>query len=242
MTTHAMWRGQIDLVSRKGYRAVAYDARGHGQSTVSPSPYRMGQLADDVIALLDALGVERAHFVGLSLGGMIAFDLLTRYPQRLLSAVVCDARADSPDFFAAPWDERIALARDEGMKMLASPTIARWAGAQFRESDAARALYRMICDMPVEGFVGTARALQDFDFRGGLGNVRVPVTLICGENDGVLPEEMGALAARIPGSIIELVANAGHLPNLENSGDFNAALLRHLARVVAQQENRNGSM
>ncbi|GGX23760.1 3-oxoadipate enol-lactonase [Pigmentiphaga litoralis] len=228
MTTHAMWREQIELLSHAGYRTVAYDARGHGRSTVLPSPYRMQQLADDAIALLDALDIARAHVVGLSLGGMIAFDLLTRYPQRLSSAVICDARADSPDFFARPWDERIALAKDQGMQPLASPTIARWAGAQFRVSDSARALYQMICDTPVEGFIGTARALQDFDFRQGLGEVDVPVTLICGENDGVLPAEMAALAAQIPQSVMTVIANAGHLPNLENPAEFNTALLRHM--------------
>jgi 3-oxoadipate enol-lactonase len=232
MTTHAMWWRQIDLLSKAGYRAVAYDARGHGSSVVSPAPYRMQQLTDDVIGLLDALSIDRAHFVGLSLGGMIAFDLATRYPHRLSSAVICDARADSPEFFARPWDERIELAREQGMTPLASPTIARWAGAQFCESEAARILHRTICDTPVEGFVGTARALQDFDFRDNLGTVRLPVTLICGDNDGVLPAEMAALTAQIPNSTLEIIPRAGHLPNLENTADFNAALLRHFAHAA----------
>lgn len=232
MTTHAMWQGQVDLLSRAGYRAIAYDARGHGASVVSPAPYGMRQLGDDVIGLLDALDIERVHFVGLSLGGMIAFDLATRYPQRLSSAVICDARADSPASFVQPWDERIALAREQGMKPLASPTIARWFGAGFRESEGARAIHRMICDTPVEGFVGTARALQDFDFRAGLDRIDLPATLICGDSDGVLPDEMATLARRIPGAVLEMIPAAGHLPNIENPAAFDAALMRHFARAA----------
>ncbi|AOB32069.1 hypothetical protein AKI39_17190 [Bordetella sp. H567] len=232
MTTHAMWQGQVERLSRAGYRAIAYDARGHGASVVSPAPYQLTQLADDVIGLLDAMGIARAHFVGLSLGGMIAFDLATRHPRRLCSAVICDARADSPESFARPWEERIELAREQGMKALASPTVARWFGAGFRESDPARAIHRMLCETPVEGFVGTARALQDFDFRPGLDEVDLPMTLICGENDGVLPAEMAALAHRIPGAVLEMIPAAGHLPNIENPTAFDAALMRHLARVA----------
>ncbi|WP_176463991.1 alpha/beta fold hydrolase [Bordetella genomosp. 11] len=232
MTTHAMWQGQLDRLSQAGYRAIAYDARGHGASVVSPAPYRMRQLGDDVIGLLDALDIAHAHLVGLSLGGMIAFDLATRHPTRLLSAVICDARADSPEAFAAPWDERIEMARGQGMKALASPTIDRWFGAGFRESGQARAIHRMICETPVEGFVGTGRALQDFDFRPGLDKVDLPVTLICGDNDGVLPAEMASLAQRIPGAVLEMIPGAGHLPNIENPAAFDAALMRHLARVA----------
>jgi 3-oxoadipate enol-lactonase len=234
MTTSAMWQRQVDLLCQAGYRAIAYDARGHGSSAVSPAPYAMHQLAEDVIGLLDALGIERTHFVGLSLGGMIAFDLLTRHDRRLLSAVICDARADSPESFARPWDERIELAYAQGMQALASPTIARWFGAGFRESADARAVHAMVSNTPVEGFVATARALQDFDFRSRLGDVNLPVTLICGDNDGVLPAEMAQLAQRIPGAVLEMIPGAGHLPNVENPLDFNAALMRHFTRLAAR--------
>ncbi len=119
-------RSRSSWLRLAGYRAIAYDARGHGASVVSPAPYGMRQLADDVVGLLDALDIERAHVVGLSLGGMIAFDLATRHPRRLCSAVICDARADSPESFAQPWDERIALVREQGMESPAGSTVARW--------------------------------------------------------------------------------------------------------------------
>jgi 3-oxoadipate enol-lactonase len=231
MTTHGMWRGQLDVLRRAGYRAIAYDGRGHGASVCTPAPYTMRQLGDDVIALLDALHIERVHLVGLSLGGMIAYDLLARRPDRLISAVVCDARADAPPSFAAPWDERIGIARTQGMAALASPTIERWFGAAARPSDDVRRIHAMLCDTPVEGFVGTGRALQQFDVRGELAGVRMPVTLVCGENDGVLPEEMAALAKQIPGAVLELIPAAGHLPNVENPTAFDAALLRHFERT-----------
>ncbi|CAM3627846.1 AB hydrolase-1 domain-containing protein [Bordetella sputigena] len=234
MTTHAMWRPQFDMLCRAGYRVIAYDARGHGASTVSPAPYTVRQLGDDVIGLLDAMNIQAVHFVGLSLGGIVAFDLAARHPRRLASAVICDARADAPESFARPWDERIALARAEGMQALASPTVARWFGAAARETEEARAVHRLICDTPVEGFAGTAMALKRFDFLAGLAGIRLPVTLVCGDNDGVLPEEMSSLAKRIPGAVLEMIADAGHLPNIENAAAFNAALARHFARVAAR--------
>ncbi|WP_157792975.1 alpha/beta fold hydrolase [Bordetella genomosp. 8] len=234
MTTHAMWQGQFGLLRQAGYRIIAYDARGHGASTVTPAPYTMRQLGDDVIALMDAMEIDAVHLVGLSLGGMIAFDLAVRHPRRLSSAVICDARADSPPSFAGPWDERIALARAEGMQSLASSTIARWFGAAGRETDAVRVVHRLICDTPVEGFAGTAAALKDFDFRDGLDGVDLPVTLICGEDDGVLPAEMASLARRIPRSVLEMIPSAGHLPNIENRAAFDAALMRHFARVAGR--------
>ncbi|OZI18672.1 hypothetical protein CAL26_13260 [Bordetella genomosp. 9] len=234
MTSHAMWQGQFELLRQAGYRVIAYDARGHGASTVTPAPYSMRQLGDDVIALMDAMRIDMVHLVGLSLGGMIGFDLAGRHPRRLASAVICDARADSPASFAAPWDERIALARAQGMQSLAAPTIARWFGAAGRETDAARAVYRLICETPVEGFAGTAAALKDFDFRDGLDGVDLPVTLICGEDDGVLPAEMASLAQRIPGAVLEMIPAAGHLPNIENRAAFDAALMRHFARVAGR--------
>lgn len=233
MTTHAMWHRQIELLGNSGYRAMAYDGRGHGHSVVSPAPYTLGQLTDDLVGLLDALHVERAHVVGLSLGGMIGFDLICRFAQRIMSAVICNARADSPASFAQAWDERIGLAQAQGMQALAWPTLTRWTGAGFRDSQDALALHQQIVDTPVQGFVGTARALQDFDFLDGLPQVDVPVTLICGEHDGVLPAEMTRLSGVIRHSVLELIPDAGHLPTAENPAAFDAALLRHFARITS---------
>lgn len=230
MTSSAMWKHQLQLLRGEGYRAIAYDARGHGRSSVSPPPYDLPGLADDVAALLDALRLARVHFVGLSLGGMVAFDLMARYPQRLLSAMICDARADAPEIFARPWDERIGVARSRGMQALAEPTTARWFGADFRASAQAGAIRALICETPVQGFIGTARAIQSFDYRFALARAAMPVTLLCGENDASLLPEMAALAAQISGAVMETTPGAGHLPNVENPLHFDAALLRHLAR------------
>jgi 3-oxoadipate enol-lactonase len=90
----------------------------------------------------------------------------------------------------------------------------------------------MMCDSPVEGFVGTARALQQFDYLDSLDRIALPVTLICGANDGVLPAEMASLAQRIPGAVLEMIPDAGHLPNIENPAAFDAAFMRHFARVA----------
>jgi 3-oxoadipate enol-lactonase len=227
MTNAGMWNPQASLL-RDTFRVVRYDSRGHGQSTAGSPDYSMGMLATDVIAILDALDLGKVHFVGLSLGGIVGFDLALNHPRRLLSLAICDARADSPEQFARPWDARIEAAQWQGMQALVEPTMARWFGSDFLQTAQADEVRSMIRDTSLEGFVATARALQSYDYRRLTGCANAPITLIAGERDGVLPSVMQSLATQIEHASFELIASAGHLPNLENPQAFNEALLRHL--------------
>lgn len=229
-----MWASQATLLAQQGWRVVRIDTTGHGASPAPRVPVTMDGLAADTVAVLDALGIARAHYVGLSLGGMSGFGLGIRHPDRVLSLVLCDARADAPPAVAAPWDERIALAQQHGScAPLAAPTIERWFGTAFVAAQPAicQHLQHIAAATSVDGFVGCARAIQGLDYLDAVEGIRAPVTLIVGANDGVLPAAMQDLHQRIAGSVLETVADAGHLPNIDQPADFGKALDRHFARL-----------
>jgi 3-oxoadipate enol-lactonase len=231
-----MWESQVRLLASRGFRVVCVDTRGHGASAASPAPYAMGDLVADTVDVLDALKVAKAHYVGLSLGGMSGFGLGIAHADRLASLCLCAARADAPPAVAAPWDERIAIAEAQSScAPLAQPTIERWFGKAYVESHPAIAerFVRAAAATSVEGFKGCARAIQSLAYLDDVGRISTPTTLIVGANDGVLPQAMSVLHARIPGSVLELVADAGHLPNIDQPEAFDAALLRHFDRVTA---------
>ncbi len=233
LTSSAMWRGQVDLLTRLGLFVVAVDTRGHGDSVATPAPYSMSMLVNDVLTVLDALGIGRAHFMGLSLGGMIGIGLGIGHADRLLSLVVCDARADSPDSFCAPWPERIEIARCQGCAALATSTVERWFSREFIEThpEEVRSITEMIAKTSVTGFVGSAQALMQLDYLGAVDVIATPMTLVVGENDGALPAVMSDLHQRCAASEFEVIPNAGHLPNVEQPDAFNAALSRHFGRL-----------
>ncbi len=234
LASNAMWRGQVELLARHGLFVVGLDTRGHGDSVATPGPYSMSMLVDDALSVLDALGIERAHFIGLSLGGMIGLGLGIEHTGRLSSLVVCDARADAPEAFRAPWPERIDIAKSHGCAALARSTTERWFGHDFvrAQPDETRRITEMITGTSVAGFVGCAQALMHLDYLGKIDRIKIPVTLIVGENDGPLPSAMTHLNRRIADSVMEVIANAGHLPNIDQPEAFNAALSRHFSRVL----------
>ncbi len=235
LTSHRMWDAQAALLAAHGWRVVALDTRGHGASSASPPPYRIDELVGDVVAVLDALGIARAHYVGLSLGGMIGFGLGIAHPERVLSLVLCDTRADAPAAYAAPWDARIELARAHGCAALADATLERWFGRAFLDAhpDTAAAIGGLIAATPVDGFEGCARAIQGLDLLDRVERIGAPTTLLVGANDGDLPQVLAQLRARMRDAELEVIADAGHLANVDQRERFDAALLRHFARLAA---------
>jgi 3-oxoadipate enol-lactonase len=230
LSASMMWEEQATLLASEGWRVVRADTRGHGASHAPKAPYTMQDLGDDTIAVLDALKIDRAHYVGLSLGGMSGLGLGIAHADRLLSLCICDARADAPPAVAAPWDERITIAAAQGCGALATATVERWFGKAFLEANPAVA-QRFIATAtanPAEGFIGCARAIQGLNYLADVGSITAPTTLVVGGNDGVLPQVMRELQALIPNSVLAEIPNAGHLPNIDQPEAFNTALLRHL--------------
>lgn len=237
LSSSMMWERQAAMLAGRGWRVIRADIRGHGASAAPASPYAMEDLVADTVGVLDLLSLDRVHYIGLSLGGMIGFGLGIGHADRLLSLCLCDARADAPPAFAAPWDERIAIARRLGCAALAESTAERWFGKDFLESHPATAqrFHDVMAGTPVDGFEGCARAIQKLDYLTSLASIAVPTTLIVGGNDGPLPQAMREIQALIRGATLEVVADAGHLPNIDQPDAFEAALLRHLERVVPGQ-------
>lgn len=234
LSSGMMWQAQAELLAAAGWRVVRADTRGHGDSSAPTGDCTMDDLADDVVAVLDALGVARAHYVGLSLGGMTGFGLGLRHPDRLLSLCLCDCRADMPAPLGAAWDERIALAQTQGCAALAESTTERWFGPAFlgAQPETAQRFRAAVAATSVAGFRACARAIQGLDYLPRVATIDVPTTLIVGANDGPFPQAMTELRERMAGSVLELIPGAGHLPNIDQPEAFNAALLRHFARVA----------
>jgi 3-oxoadipate enol-lactonase len=230
LTSTKVWLAQIALLVQQGYRVVSVDARGHGQSSEPHTTCSMDDLVADHIDVLDALAIHHVHFMGLSLGAMVGLGLGILHPHRIASLILCSGRADAPPAVAAPWDERIAVAREQGTAALADSTAERWFGKEFLQADpaTARTVKEMVGGTSVGGFIACARALQGLDYLNRVGNIAAPVQLIAGARDGALPDVIRDLQRRIRGANLELIPDAGHLPNIEQPAAFNDMIVRRL--------------
>ncbi len=225
-----MWDEQV-AVLKQDFRVLRFDTRGHGQSAAAPGPYDFVQMAEDVRGLLDALRVEKTHFVGLSMGGMIGQSLGLRHPQRLLSLTLADTASRQPVGAEKIWAERIALARAQGMQALEESTLARWFTESCRNAQPAtmQRIGAMIRTTPVEGYANCGFAIARINFTDQLKAIRCPVLVIVGEDDPGTPVAMSKeIQAAIPGSELVVLPRAAHLSNIEQAAAFNGALLSFL--------------
>jgi len=224
---HSMWDRQAS-VFQKRFRVLRYDTRGHGQSSSTPGPYSIELLAKDVIALLDAQGLDRAYFCGLSMGGMIGMWLGINAPERLNKLVLCNtgARIGTRE----TWDTRIETVRKNGMKSVASAVVERWFTPAFRQKSPATisSTLKMIESANPDGYAACCAAIRDFDCREQLGKIRTPTLVISGAHDPATPPADGRfLAQEIPAArYVEL--NAAHLSNIEDQDRFNHELASFL--------------
>lgn len=228
-STAAMWAGQVPVLAER-FRVVAVEARGHGGSPVPPGPYALDDLVDDTLALLDRLGIARASFVGLSLGGMTALRLAARAPQRVdRLAVLCTSALLGP---ASSWHERAAAVRADGTGSIAQTVVSRWLTGPGRAAhpEQVAALEAMVAAVPDEGYAGCCEAIAAMDLRADLPRILAPTLAIAGADDPATPpEHLEAIAAGVPGARLLVLPRAAHLANLEQPDAVNAALLLHLA-------------
>jgi 3-oxoadipate enol-lactonase len=229
LSSSMMWLEQAYLLSSTGWRVVAIDTRGHGQSECQSVTCTMDDLVADTIAVMDALKIDKAHYMGLSLGGMSGVGLGVQHAHRLLSMVLCDCRADMPAPMGDVWNDRITSAISEGCQSLAVATTERWFGIPFIEANdvVGKAFRQTIASTTATGFVSCARAIQGLNYLDQVAQIKVPTTLIVGAKDGPLPQAMQDMQQRMPGAKLEIIPNAGHLPNIDQSVLFNAAMMRH---------------
>lgn len=225
-----VWEPQVAAL-RARYRLVRFDTLGHGGTDAPEGPYSLEGLARDTLALMDALKIERAGFVGLSLGGMIAQELALQAPERLACLVLCSTTSRIPPEAGPLWSQRIRTAAAEGMEPLVAPTIVRWFTRPFRERrpDVVEAISAMIRATPPAGYIGCCRAIMHLDLTERLGAVRLPTLIVVGEEDQGTPVSASqAIHERIAGSRLEVIPAAAHLCNVERADEINRLLLDFL--------------
>jgi 3-oxoadipate enol-lactonase len=222
-----MWDSQAEPFSEP-FRLLRFDARGHGQSTVTPGPYTIEQLSWDIVHLLDALQIDRAYFCGLSMGGLIGMFLGTNAAKRFHKIALCSTAAKIGT--AETWSTRIQTVQKGGMKAVADAVLDRWFTAEFRSKHSAEVqrVRAMLESTSPDGYVASCAAVRDSDQRDTVGNIRVPCMIVVGSEDpGTPPMEARFLGKTIPGA--QLVELAGsHLCNIESKGEFNRHVLQFL--------------
>jgi 3-oxoadipate enol-lactonase len=224
LSDHRMWDRVVELVSRD-FSVLRYDLRGHGRSNAPPAPYTMAQLADDVPVLLDALGLDRVHFVGTSLGGMIGQQLGARHAQRLLSLTLANTGAAQAARQA--WEERITVVRRNGVAALADATLDRWFPAAFQRAmpgEIAR-MRSILLDTSNEGYIGCASAVRDLAQLDLLPLIQVPTLVIAGTLDEAIPHAATAKLAELVRGAKLVSLPTGHQAAVEHPEAFAEAWL-----------------
>jgi 3-oxoadipate enol-lactonase len=229
-STLDMWRPQVAPLSER-FRVIRVDHRGHGGSPVPPGPYRIADMAGDVLALLDALGVERVAWCGLSMGGMVGMYLGSEAPERLTSLTLCCTSAHFPD--PTVWKERIAAVASDGTGPLAETVVSRWFTPEWaaEHPHVVAEMVAMVAQTPDEGYLASCQALEVWDHRDRLGAITVPTLVVAGDADPSTPIEPHArtIVDGIPGARL-VVLRAAHLASIERADEATALIAEHAGR------------
>ena len=222
-----MWDGQVAAFTRH-FRLVRFDRRGHGGSAAPKGPYSMERLGRDALAILDALGIERTNWCGLSMGGMEGQWLGANAASRIEKLILSNTSCYFPD--KTIWDDRIREVRDKGLAALADTTMERWFTAEFRRASpqAIAGMREMFLATVIEGYVGCGFAIRDMDHRSLLAKIRMPTLVIAGRRDPATTLEAGEfIAEHVPGAKLA-VLDAAHIANLEQPQAYNDTVLDFL--------------
>lgn len=228
-TALGIWEPQAAALARRGFRVVRMDIRGHGLTEAPPGPYSMEQLAEDGLALLHALGIQKAHVGGISIGGRIALGMAALAPERVLSLLPCDTALEfKPE---STWQERIDAVQAGGLAPGADTSLGRWVHDTSLASS--RGLRRMLLATDPVGWLGCAHALRDCSKQEVVGKIACPATVIVGEQDESTPVAASeAIRDAIPGARLVTIAEARHIPSLEREAAFTRAVLGHFAALA----------
>lgn len=227
-TTLAMWEPQMEALAAE-HRVVRLDLRGHGGSPVPPGPYELADLGGDVVATLDALGIERTHLCGLSLGAMVATWLAVHAAERIDRLVLCGASAALGP--PSAWAQRAAIVREHGTEAIADAVVSRWLTPLYARErpEQVRWLRAMVAGTPAEGYAGGCAAIEHTDLEDDLVHVGAPTLVIAGADDPATPPDHAAhVAARVPGARMAVVPRAAHLANVQQPELVTELILRHL--------------
>ncbi len=226
-----MWQ-RLAAVLRDRFRVLAFDTRGHGQSPGTPRPYSLDGLADDFARELDRRGIESAHWVGLSMGGMIGQAFALRHPGRLMRLVLANTSSSYGAEGRAMWQARAQAVSEGGMAAIKDAAMGRYFSQAFRTSNPAVVAItaRRFLETSLEGYAGCCDALATLDFTSRLGAIKARTLVIAGEFDVGTPVAMSqVIVDGIPGSRLAVIPGAAHLSAVERPDEFNALVRPFLA-------------
>ena len=222
------WVPQTAALVGAGFRVVTFDYRGHGRSSGSPPPFTLELFRNDLRAVVRSFALSRPHLVGLSLGGMIALGEAVAAGEDYGRMVIASTRADMPAPLAAAWEARAREVRAHGVANVIDGTLERWFTAPFRRErpEIVAEVRGMILRTSAAAYADCIDIVRSIDLMGRLGGVRQPLLYVTGALDSASPPElMREMSARTPGARFATVANAAHLPNLEQPEAFNRLIL-----------------
>lgn len=219
-----MWEDIVPALSAR-HRVIALDARGHGRSSLPARPWSLEDMADDAARLLDRLAIGRAHWIGLSMGGMVGQAFALRHGSRLGRLVLANTTSAYGPEGRPNWDNRIRLVAEGGLAAIRDMVAARYFSPAFlaaRPEVVERVMTRFM-ETPAEGYVGCCEAIRELDYLAALGRIAAPTLVIAGELDAGTPPAMSqAIAERIPGARLAVMRGASHLSAVEMPGEFAA--------------------
>lgn len=223
-----MWQPQVEALSTH-FRVICFDTRGHGDSPVPDGPYSIAELGGDVLRLMDHLGVHRAHYAGLSLGGMIGQWLAVHAPERIDRLALL---ATSPRMAPAQnWLDRAKLVRAEGTSAVADGVVDRWFTPRFVQEhpDQVEARRDRVAATAPEGYASVAEAIAEWDIVDDLPRVQAPTLVIAGADDPATPPEGhgSTIVEQIPGARLAVLEQAAHLLSWEQAERVNTLLVEH---------------
>lgn len=225
-----MWEPQMESLEAS-FQVLRYDTRGHGGSDAPAGPYTLEELGEDAVALMDKLGLDVVHWVGLSMGGMIGQAIALYHADRLRSLSLCDTASIIPEEAQPTWEERIRRAREQGMEALAQETLERWFTPPYLSQNTPdiQRIRSSFLSTLVAGFVGCSEAIRRLDYLERLSEIAMPTLIIVGEQDlGTPVAAAQAMHERISGSKLRVLPSAAHLSNVEQAEPFNETLLAFL--------------
>ena len=231
-TDNRMWDTQIKVLKDK-FCLIRYDTRGHGNSSPVKGPYSFEMLENDVITILNNLKIDKAHFIGLSIGGMTSLGLALKHQNRFNKIICCAARADNPPPFVDSWNQRIAVIEEKGTDGVVDGSLERWYSEEFKANSKNNDIINLSKDMirgtSSNGYIGCAHALKTLNYLKDLSTINREMLFIAGEKDMGAPalamEEMSHLT---PNSKYVCIPGAAHILNIEAPEIVNKTILDFL--------------
>ncbi|SFW88042.1 3-oxoadipate enol-lactonase [Pseudomonas sp. NFACC09-4] len=225
-----MWDEQVPAFSQH-FRVLRFDTRGHGRSLVTEAPYSIEQLGHDVLAMLDQLSIDKVHFCGLSMGGLIGQWLGINAGERLHRLVVCNTAAKIAD--ETVWNPRIETVLRDGqaaMVALRDASVARWFTPDFAEAHPAQVkkITDMLAATSPQGYAANCAAVRDADFREQLSLIRVPLLVVAGTEDAATPPSGGHFIQERVSGAEYAEFYAAHLSNVQAGAAFSERVLDFL--------------